>query len=153
MKKVLFTLMLVLAASASLGAQTLGYLTVRTADGGERSLPIDGLKLTFEDGCLVARASEAVASYPLGDLDLMYFSAQPTAIASLSPEQAAPVYRDGLLTVSAPAGTRVLLYSADGRLVSGFVKETDGSESFAPGLPSGVYVVSANGKTAKFLAR
>lgn len=153
MKRLLLTLALVSGLSAGLGAQSFDYLTVRTADGSEHSLPVDGLRLTFENGQLVARTAETTATYPLADLSAMFFASQPTAIASLSGGQAAPLYRDGRLTVSAPAGTVVRLYSADGRLVASYVKGADGSESFSPALPHGVYVVTANGKTSKFLAR
>jgi len=153
MKRIYLALMLVLTACVGVSAQSLDYLTVRTADGGERSLAVDDLKLTFEDGQLVAHTPETVVTWSLTDLSLMYFAAQPTAIATLAQEQPAPVYRNGVLTVSAPAGTSVRLYAADGRLVATYVKSADGSESFTPALPHGVYIVNAHGGTAKFLAR
>lgn len=153
MRRLFLTLALVSGICTGLCAQNFDYLTVRTTDGGERSLPVDGLRLTFEDGQLVARTSETTVTYPLADLSAMFFAVQPTGIASLQAAQPAPVFRDGRLTVSAPAGTDVRLYAADGRLVACFVKGTDGSESFAPALTRGVYVVSMNGRTFKFLAR
>lgn len=153
MKRLFLTLALTAGICAGLGAQSFDYLTVRTADGGERSLPVDGLRLTFENGRLVARTAATTDSYPLADLSVMFFASQPTAIASLQAVQPAPVFRDGRLTVSAPAGTGVSLYAADGRLVARFVKAADGSESFAPTLTRGIYVVNVNGRTSKFLAR
>jgi len=153
MKRLFLILALVSGLCAGLGAQSFDYLTVRTTDGSERSLPVDGLRLTFENGQLVARTPESSASYALADLSVMFFASQPTAIASLQASQPAPVFRDGRLTVSAPAGASVSLYAADGRLVARFVKAADGSESFAPALTRGVYVVNVNGRTSKFLAR
>lgn len=153
MNKIYLTLLLILMGAAGVKAQSLDYLTLRTTDGAETSLPSAGLRLTFADGQLVARTTAGETRFDLAALDVMFFATQPTAISTLSQADAAPVYRDGALSLSGAAGTPVSLYAADGCLVSRFTKTVSGTERIAIPLPAGVYVVSANGLTTKFLAR
>lgn len=152
MKSILFGLALACCATAA-SAQGTDYLTFRTADGAERSLLADGLKITFSDGKLTARNAAESIELPLNDLGLMFFSSTPTGIATAEADKAAAAISNGSLCVEAPAGSRVSLYTPDGRLVGSYVKGNSGAEALCGNLPAGVYIVNINGKTCKLLAR
>ena len=105
-----FILSLLFAGCAAVGAaQNADYLTFRTADGTEQSLAIDGLKITFAEGKLVARNAVETITYDLATLSSMFFSAQPTALEALVAGPQSAQVRGGLLYVNAPAGTQVQL--------------------------------------------
>lgn len=154
MRTSLFCLLLVLGTAMGADAQNSDYLTVRTADGQEHSLPADGLKITFGNGNLTATASGATLTLPLAGLGSMFFTQQPTSVASLTAggtENAS--IRDGQLTVTAKAGTSVRIYTADGRLAAVHIQRATGTEPADGHFAAGVHIVKMNGKTFKLLAR
>ena len=132
-----------LLCSAMASAQTYSYLTLRKASGEEQSLAIEGLKITFSDGNLVAANREKTTIVPLSEMGRLYFSATPTSIASASRELESPSARivNGRLQVEAPAGTLVAVYGMDGRRMP------------LEGLQRGIYVVKVGSKTLKVIAR
>lgn len=131
-----------MAFSATASAQSYSYLTLRKAVGDETSLKVDGLKITFSNGQLVAANGEETVSVPLSEMGSMYFSAQPTAIVSTSVAAGFEArIVNGTLHASAPAGVKVKVYSIDGRLMP------------ATGLQPGAYVVKAGSQTLKVMAR
>jgi hypothetical protein len=98
MKSFIFSLLFVGCAAAGV-AQNVDYLTFRTADGTEQSLAIDGLKITFAEGKLVATNAVGTVSYDLATLSYMFFAAQPTALETLAAGQQGAQVRGGLLYV------------------------------------------------------
>lgn len=131
-----------MAISTTASAQSYSYLTLRKAVGDETSLKVDGLKITFSNGQLVATNGEETVSVPLSEMGSMFFSAQPTAIASTSAAggfEASIVH--GTFHATVPAGVEVKVYSTDGRLMP------------TSGLQPGVYVVKAGSQTLKVMAR
>lgn len=76
--------LIVLAFAAALFAcaanATDQYVTFRQHDGAERSLPLLGLQLTFQDGYLKANGQGESFSLDLTTMQCMYFSTQPTGI-------------------------------------------------------------------------
>ena len=140
MKKLLLALFC-LTWGTTVGAQHLDYLTFRLADGSEKSLPIDGLKITFEGTQLHAVAQNQKADFNLAEMGMMFFSAVPTAIASVVDDENTVAIVNGRLQVNAPEGANVEVYSTDGRLVR---KE---------GLSRGVYLVKVDGRTFKIWAK
>lgn len=132
----------VMAFSATASAQSYSFLTLRKAVGDEVSLKVDGLKITFANGNLVAANGEQTLSVPLAEMGHMYFSATPTSIASTSAGSSVDVrIVNGTLHASAPAGVEVKVYSTDGRLMP------------TSGLQPGVYVVKVGSQTLKVMAR
>lgn len=132
----------VMALSATASAQSYSYLTLRKTVGDETSLKAEGLKITFSNGQLVATNGEETVSVPLSDMGSMFFSAQPTAIASTSVAKGFEAsIVNGKLHASVPAGVEVKVYNIDGRLMP------------ASGLLPGVYVVKAGSQTLKVMAR
>lgn len=137
------TLFLLFALTAVLGttAQSLDYLTFRTADGTEQSLTAVGLKLTFSDGQLVATGNGETTTFSLTDLSSMFFSQTATSIAGITDANATKVdIVNGQLKVTAPAGSRISVHSLDGR------------QANSNNLPKGVYLVRVNNQTLKVLS-
>ena len=143
MKK-FYLLFLLMGFSLCGFAQSYDYLTLRTADGTEKSLGIDGLRITFADGKLNADNGRESASVPLADMSCMFFSLQTTGIgsqASLSDASLQVRIVGGRLITNAPAGSSIRVYGVDGRQVS------------TARLAAGTYIVNINGRTFKLLAR
>lgn len=138
------TLLTALAFAATLGAaaQSRDYLTFRKADGTEQSLPAVGLKLTFADGQVKAVNGQQSATFALADLRTMFFAQTATGItAAGQTATAAPVIVGGRLVTNAPAGSRVSVFTADGRRAD------------ADNLPRGLYIVRIDGQTHKVMSR
>ena len=152
MKRVLFSIA-VLLACLSAQAQSFDYLTFRAADGTERSMSIDGLRITFADGQLQAVNNSESFSTSLAGLSQMFFTETPTAIKGVAAEAVHLSFDGGLLRVNAPQGRKVCIYGADGRLVSQHVKQADGAEQIPLTLLRGVYIVNVNGVTTKLTVR
>lgn len=128
--------MLLLAAtvlSMVASADTVKYLTFRTADGTESSLPISGgVDITFSNGELVAQASGSEFRASLTDVRDMWFTYEATSIESV-------------LSDSAAAGNRVDIFSSDGRRIADF----EWVAGQAPTLPAGFYIVRTGGRSQK----
>lgn len=125
-------------------AQSYDFLTLRTADGTEQSLAIDGLRITFSDGKLLASNGKEEAQVALSDMACMFFSTTRTAIESLPAADADGLrvqIRGGRLLTNAPAGSEIQVYTFDGRRAP------------QQGLGNGAYLVRVNGRTFKVLAR
>ncbi len=152
MKKILFGALFA-GFSLAATAQNNDYLTFRTADGAESSLAIDGLKITFKDGVLVAANGAKTLNLPLDGMDMMFFAAQPTGLQTAATADFSASIRGGVLSVTAPAGTAVQLYAADGRLLGTYTKSHAYSETLIRHLAAGVYVVKADGKSLKIMAK
>lgn len=142
MKYLLLVLMLTLGV-ATASAQNYDYLILQQADGKVQGIATDGLKLTFENGNLVADNGKDSKSVPLGNMKRLYFTSDITAVGSVTADEGRidVSVTDGKLHVNAPEGSKVNVYSLDGRQVP------------AEKLPKGVYVVRVNDKAFKVLAR
>ncbi len=116
------------------------FVTFKTADGVEQSLPAMGLSITFKDGKLLAVNGEQSATIALSDISSMFFTYTATGIAT--PEKNAVKVRivGGKLQIDAPAGSRVSVFTPDGRIV--------GTEN----LTKGIYVVRVNEQTFKVVS-
>lgn len=147
------TLLSALLLTLSVSAQTYSYLTVKTSDGTEKSLSLDGLRLTFSNGSLQAVNTAEAASFSLSDLSSMYFSVNATGIQAVTSDVAASSILGGRLTVDAPAGTVVKVYNVSGQLVGTYVKSASGAETLGGALAHGVYIVRAGSSTSKLLAQ
>ena len=132
MKKTLL-LLASLAFAAVASADAVKYLTFRTANGTEQSLPVaGGVDITFNDGEIVATAPGTVFRASLTDIRDMWFSYEASSI-------------EAVLTDCASSGNRVEIFTSDGRSVADFVW----GDSTAPVLPSGFYLVRTGGRTQK----
>ncbi len=132
--------MAVVFVATAIAQDRYGFVTFKTADGVEQSLPAMGLSITFKDGQLLAVNGGHSATIPLSDISSMFFSYTATGITA--PEKNAVKVRvvDGKLQIDAPAGSRVSVFTPDGRLV--------GTEN----LTKGIYVVRVNEQTFKIVS-
>lgn len=109
---------LMLGAGATMADGT-DYLTFRQADGSEISVPSAGLKITFNNGQLVAQsAGQADLTLPVAALQAMFFSATPTSIATpLKATDITEIYSiDGRL-FNAPGSQVQIVKTADGKII------------------------------------
>ena len=140
MKHIYLTIALALGA-LGMSAQSLDYLTFRTVAGTEQSLPIDGLKMVIADGRLQISSPQTHLDFALSELNCFFFSAEPTAIRTVSDGQPGVSIVGGTLRTDAPAGSRISVYTPDGRRVA------NGT------LTHGTYLVRIDGITYKILAQ
>ena len=139
MKKILLSLLgMVLGTMAY--AQSLDFLTFRMADGSEKSLPVDGMKITFDGAQMHVKASRQTVDFNLVDMNLMFFSAVPTALEEVHDASGKVAIINGRLVVDVPSA-KVSVYTMDGRKVS--------TDVYLQGL----YLVIVNGRTYKLMAK
>lgn len=142
MKRIYLSLMLLLGVTTA-SAQNYDYLILQENSGNATGLKIDGLKLTFDKGNLVAQNAEGTKTIALADMQKMYFSSNPTSVGSVMNGDVKDLVtvENGTLKVNAPADAKVAVYSVDGRQVK-------------PGkLTTGTYVVRVNNKSVKVLVK
>lgn len=142
MKRIYLSLMLLLGVTTA-SAQNYDYLILQKNSGNVTGLKIDGLKLTFDKGNLVAQNAEGTKTIALADMQKMYFSSNPTSVGSVTNGDVKDLVtvENGTLKVNAPADAKVAVYSVDGRQVK-------------PGkLTTGTYVVRVNNKSVKVLVK
>ena len=141
MKKILLTLVMGIGLLTA-SAQSLDYLTFRTANGAEKSLPIEGMKITIENGTLKVSTPTGVTNFSIADLSCFFFAAQPTGITTAEGNDNwnAQII-GGQLETNAPEGSTIRIYGIDGKPVP------------RHNLPAGVYIIQINDKTFKTIAR
>lgn len=112
---------------------------------------------TFEDGKLIITTDNSTVSYHLENVLRYTFEGDVTAISSPKIQPGQLRYSQGndvMKFEGLPEGTRLELYSTDGKLLS--VHEAqDGKATviYFSGMPSGTYILKANDATIKFLKR
>ena len=74
MRKVLFTTLLLLAATLTASAATYKYMVFEAYDGTQLSMTSDGLKLVYNDGTLTAISGDVSRTFTVSDLNRMFFS-------------------------------------------------------------------------------
>lgn len=118
-------------------AEDVKYITLKTADGVERSLPLaEGLTIRFADGKLVATAGDESFTADIADMLSMWFDVEPTAI-------------DLVINDDLAEGSTVRVYGMDGRLVKSYV-HTAGAQA---DLPAGTYIIATGKQVAKVLVK
>lgn len=121
------------------------YMVFQKTSGEEFSLNVDHLKITFANGTMNATDGTKSFSVALTEMNKMFFSATPTtgiAQATMAAtEEVSATIENGQLHVTAPMGSRVSVYSLDGRQVG------------TNHLAKGTYLVRINNTTLKVLAR
>lgn len=141
-----------LMASTAAGAANYGYLTFRQSDGTLQSLTALGLQMKFQDGNLVATQGTETLTLDAASLAAMFFSeSATTGISSLQGTRSSVKATTGGISVTAAAGSRVLVSSVGGVLMANLTASSSGTTEVQ--LPKGVYVVSVNGTTTKIIVK
>ena len=73
MKRLLLTILVMIGGLAA-KAYNYPYLTLKSADGTLKSVPLTSLVLTFSNGQLVATTNDGAQTFELADLNSMHFS-------------------------------------------------------------------------------
>jgi len=136
MRKTILSLALMLSALTA-SAADYSYLTFQLLDGVQQSVSMNGLKIVFSNGNMVAQSTsgETLATIAVASLDKMFFTAEPTGI-----RQATAMPDDGGL---------ITAYTASGMMAGQFAKRSD----MLGHLPKGIYVIKQNGHTSKIVVR
>ena len=155
MKKILICI-LTAALSAPMSADDWSYFILENTDGTIVQLTAIGTELTFEGTNIVATnaATGQTATIALADLSLMYFSDHniTTSIAGTETKASIGVHA-GRITVSAPAGSHVTVYTTAGAVVADTTVGTDGATAISHTLPRGIYLVKINETATKISVR
>ena len=133
MKKTLLILLVALATFNSASAGDYDYLIVQRLDGSKQSFNAIGLKLTFEDGNLVATSGGSTASFALADLQKMFFSSEPA----------------GIKEIADSASEAVTVYTISGQAVGQYQNLKEAQASMLPGL----YMIKTSKGTIKIAVK
>lgn len=146
MKKLLLAA-LILGSSANAMADDYKYLTAKY-NNEEQSIELATIrKITFETGNVVVYTSEGQVTFPLSEMEKMFFSDIPSAIESMPMETASMKVSDGVLCVSGKGLLRI--YSSNGQLQQ--MAKVDGSARISlQSLPKGIYVANLGNQSIKF---
>ena len=119
MKRMLLTFSALMLGAGATMADGTDYLTLRQADGSEISVPSAGLKITFNNGQLVAQsAGQADLTLPVAALQTMFFSATPTSIATpLKATDITEIYSIAGRLFNAPGSQVQIVKTADGKII------------------------------------
>lgn len=142
MKSLLLTLALALGAT-TVSAQNFDSLKLQQKDGTEKTISLEGLKITFNNGNLVAANAKQTETVSLDKMAKMYFFDTTTGIddATVAAGEVSVSIVNGKLNVEAPKGSSVRVYNVEGRQMQ------------QDNLQKGVYIVRVNDQTFKVLAR
>jgi len=111
------------------------YLTIQSTDGTTQSLDVTSLKITFDDGQLVATNASGSQSFTLSSLSKMYFTESASAITTAVGQ--------------IPTAGETNVYTVGGIFVGSF----DSMEQAKNSLTKGVYVMKSNQKTFKIAVK
>lgn len=144
------------AFSGELSAQDYTYLTFKKSSafqGYESSLPLEGLKIVFSDGNMVATSASGNQIMPLSSLSEMFFSQQPTGIAGVSEDLPVVSLSGSVLSVSAPEGSQVKIFNAVGQTIA--ISRVNGASAAfnISRLAKGLYFVQTNERVTKISKR
>ena len=111
----IFTLAAFLLLMMGAKAQTYSYLTFQHTDGTQKSLTANGLKITFSGNTLTATSMEGTTTLALTDLSKMFFTSEVSGVLNPTDGQTLVTIGEGSVSVSAPVGTTIRVYTTDGR--------------------------------------
>lgn len=145
MRKVLFTTLLLLAATLTASAATYKYMVFEANDGTQLSMTSDGLKLVYNDGTLTAISGDVSRTFTVSDLNRMFFSetmqgSDATAIQEISVATTPGDASSGsLASLASLASQGYEVYDLSGRRIP-----TSGTQ-----LKPGLYIFKKGNTTTK----
>ncbi|MBQ5895540.1 MAG: T9SS type A sorting domain-containing protein [Bacteroidaceae bacterium] len=151
MKKLLFIISLLAIA----GTATAQHMVVETA-GGNEVFTLENLKqITFNGTTVnIEQNNGTNSSATMGDIERIYFS-DLSSIADMPAQSGNLVEYISFdeIAINSEAGSTVAIYSLTGaRLLTRRI-DTQGEAVSITGLPQGIYIVKANGRTTKIIKR
>ena len=151
MKKLLFIISFIAIA----GTATAQHMVVETA-GGNEVFTLDNLKqITFNGTTVnIEQTDGTKSSASMGNIKRIYFD-DMSSIADMPAQSGNLVEYISFdeIAINSEAGSTVAIYSLTGaRLLTRRI-DTQGEAVSITGLPQGIYIVKANGRTTKIIKR
>ena len=152
MKKLLFLISFIAMTTAA----TAQHMVVEMADSNSRVIQLENLKQITFDGITVniEQTDGTKSSASMGDIERIYFSA-PSSIADINTQSGNLVeyLSTDEIAIHSEAGSTVTIYSLTGAQLLTRRTDTQGEAISIAGLPQGIYIVKANGRTTKIIRR
>ena len=151
MKKLLF----IISFIAMAGTATAQHMVVETAGGNEvftlenlKQITFNGTTVNIEDN------TGTVYSATMGDINRIYFDDQ-SSIADIDAQgdNLVEYISYDEIAINSEAGSMVTLYNLTGAQLLSRRIDTQGEAISIAGLPQGIYIVKANGRTTKIIKR
>lgn len=156
MKKILCLLLLAFVSFSSVVAKSTINLVVCTKDGLKVLYALEEKpKITFTDTELVITTKGVEIAYALSDMNLLtYENGEATGITNLYDDASFKLDGNAIVFSKLKAKDIVSLYSINGTLVFKKTVTVDGEYAVSLNdIETGVYVVSVNGLTYKFMKK
>ena len=151
MKKLLFIISLLAIA----GTATAQHMVVETA-GGNEVFTLENLKqITFSGTTVnIEQTDGTTSSASMGSIERIYFS-DLSSIADMPAQSGNLVEYISFdeIAINSEAGSTVAIYSLTGAQLLSRRIDTQGEAISIAGLPQGIYIVKANGRTTKIIKR
>ncbi len=137
MKKILVLLLSVIGIAAYADDYTYPYLVFIDNSGNATTLNVSELKITFENGQLVAQNSDEKRTFNLSELSVMQFAETGTATGI------------DTITTTVDSSQPIEVYSSSGILMGRYNSISEASQQ----LQRGVYIARQNEVTSKFTVK
>ena len=152
MKRLLFIISLLAIA----GTATAQHMVVETAGHEDKVITIENLKQITFDGTTVniEQTDGTTSSASMGSIKRIYFD-DMSSIADINAQGGDLVeyLSHDDIAINSEAGSMVTVYSLTGAQLLTRRIDTQGEAISIAGLPQGIYIVKANGRTTKIIKR
>ena len=137
-------------------AATAQHMVVEMADSNSRVVQLENLKQITFDGITVniEQTDGAKSSASMGNIERIYFS-DLSSIADINAQGGNLVEYLSFdeIAINSEGGSTVAIYSLTGAQLLTRRIDTQGETISIAGLPQGIYIVKANGRTTKIIKR
>ena len=152
MKKLLFIISLLAIA----GTATAQHMVVEMTDSNSQVMKLEDLKQITFDGTTVniEQTNGTKSSASMGNIGRIYFG-DLSSIADINAQSGNLVeyLSADEITINSEAGSTVVIYGLTGTQLLTRRLDTQGEAVSIAGLPQGIYIVKANGRTTKIIKR
>ena len=152
MKKLLFIISLLAIA----GTTTAQHMVVETAGQENKVFSLESLKqITFDDTTVnIEQTDGTKSSASMGDIERIYFGdfSSISDINALSGNLVEYISHDEI-AINSEAGSTITIYGLTGTQLLTRRIDTQGEAVSIAGLPQGIYIAKANGRTTKIIKR
>ena len=137
-------------------AATAQHMVVEMTDSNNQVVKLESLRqITFNGTTVnIEQTDGTKSSTSMGNIGRIYFSA-PSSIADINAQGGNLVEYLSFdeIAINSEAGSTVAIYSLTGAQLLTRRIDTQGEAVSIAGLPQGIYIVKANGRTTKIIKR
>ena len=152
MKKLLFIISLLAIA----GTATAQHMVVEMTDSNSQVMKLEDLKqITFNGTTVnIEQTNGTKSSASMGNIGRIYFG-DHSSIADINAQSGNLVeyLSADEITINSEAGSTVVIYGLTGTQLLIRRIDTQGEAVSIAGLPQGIYIVKANGRTTQIIKR